>query len=52
MLAVESPPAFFDLVELFEKLGVRELATEFLGEAPVLLANSSHVNSEEQCWSC
>jgi hypothetical protein len=39
VLAVESPAAFFDIVELFEDLGIRELATEFLGEPPVLLAN-------------
>ena len=39
VLAVESPPAFFELVELFEDLGIRELATGFLGEAPLLLAN-------------
>lgn len=39
LLAVESPPAFCDIVDLFEELGIRDLATEFLGEPPVLLAN-------------
>ena len=39
VLAVESPRAFFDLIETFEARHVRELVTGYLGEAPALLAN-------------
>jgi hypothetical protein len=39
VLAAESPPAFFELIDLFDELGVRDLATDFLGDRPVILAN-------------
>ena len=37
MLAVDSPPALFDIIEAFDEVGVRKLVTKFLGEPPVLL---------------
>jgi hypothetical protein len=38
VLAVDSPPAMFDVVEVFERSGVGRLAHEFFGEAPAALA--------------
>jgi hypothetical protein len=38
VLAVDSPPAMFDVIEVFERAGVRTLAREFFGEAPAALA--------------
>ncbi len=37
VLAVDSPRALFDVIETFEELGVRELLTAYLQEAPRLL---------------
>jgi hypothetical protein len=39
VLAVDSPPALFDVIETFEEAGIRELVTSYLGERPMLLAN-------------
>jgi len=36
--AVDSPRALFDVIEAFDGAGLRELLTEYLGEAPVMLA--------------
>ena len=36
ILGVDSPPAFFVMVELFEQAGLREVITGYLGERPVL----------------
>ena len=38
VLAVDSPPALFDLMETFESVGIRRVVGEFLGERPALLA--------------
>ncbi len=38
MLAVDSPPAMFDVVEVFERTGVGDLARGFFGEPPAALA--------------
>jgi hypothetical protein len=38
ILAVESPPTLFDLVEIFNEEGIGQLARDYLGEAPALLA--------------
>jgi hypothetical protein len=38
VLAVDSPPALFDVIETFESVGIRRLVGEFLGEQPALLA--------------
>jgi hypothetical protein len=38
VLAVDSPPAMFDVIEVFERSGVGRLARGFFGEAPALLA--------------
>jgi hypothetical protein len=38
MWAVESPPAFFDLVAILHEVGIRRIAHEYLDESPMLLA--------------
>ena len=38
VLAVDSPPALFDLIETFDDAGVRRVVTEFFSEQPALLA--------------
>jgi len=38
VLAVDSPPAMFDVVDVFEQAGVGRLAHEFFGEPPAALA--------------
>jgi hypothetical protein len=38
IMTVESPPTLFDLVEALETSGIAQLAREYLGERPVLLA--------------
>jgi hypothetical protein len=38
ILAVESPPALFDLIETLKDVGVGELAYQYLGEKPAILA--------------
>ena len=38
VLAVDSPPALFDVIETFEAAGVRRIVGEFFGEQPALLA--------------
>lgn len=37
VLAVDSPPALFDVIETFEEVGIGRLVTGFLGERPILL---------------
>jgi hypothetical protein len=37
VLAVDSPPALFDLVEILDKAGITRLANEHFGEPPTLL---------------
>lgn len=36
VLAVDSPPAFFEMIEAFEAVGLRQVITEYLGERPIL----------------
>ena len=38
VLTVESPPTMFDLVEIFESTGLTQLAHDYFGEPPMLLA--------------
>jgi len=38
ILAVESPPALFDLIEVLRGAGMQHLAADYLGEEPMLLA--------------
>jgi hypothetical protein len=38
VLAVDSPRALFDLIEVFQEAGVRDLVSAYLGERPVILA--------------
>ncbi len=38
VLAVDSPPGLFDVIETFEEAGVRRVVGEVLGERPALLA--------------
>ena len=38
VLAVDSPRTLFDIIETFDQVGIRNLVTGFLGEAPVMLA--------------
>ena len=38
VLAVDSPPALFDVIEAFDRAGIRSVVQEFLGEQPALLA--------------
>ena len=38
VLAVDSPPTLFDIIETFEDAGIGDLVTSFLGERPMLLA--------------
>jgi Phytanoyl-CoA dioxygenase (PhyH) len=38
ILAVESPPTLFDLIEIFDDVGVGQLARDYLGEPPAILA--------------
>ena len=38
VLAVDSPPSFFDLLETFDEVGARELIGGYLAEPPVILA--------------
>lgn len=38
VLAVDSPPALFDVIETFESVGIGRVVREFLGEQPALLA--------------
>ena len=38
VLAVDSPPALFDVIETFEAAGIRRIVGEFFGEQPALLA--------------
>jgi hypothetical protein len=37
VLAVDSPPALFDVIEAFEEVGIGRLVTGFLGQRPILL---------------
>jgi hypothetical protein len=39
VLAVDSPPALFDIIETFEEAGIGPLVKSYLGERPMLLAN-------------
>jgi tetratricopeptide (TPR) repeat protein len=41
VMTVESPPALFDLVEVFRATGLDRLAREYFGEAPALLARKA-----------
>ena len=38
IIAVESPPTLFDLIDVLNEVGVGELAQEYFGEAPAILA--------------
>lgn len=38
VLAADSPPTLFDIIETFEDVGIGELITAYLGEPPMLLA--------------
>ncbi len=38
ILAIESPPALFDLIEVLRNVGMQDLAAQYLGEQPMLLA--------------
>jgi hypothetical protein len=38
VLAVDSPPALFDVIDTFDEVGVRRVVGEFFGEQPALLA--------------
>jgi Phytanoyl-CoA dioxygenase (PhyH) len=38
VLAVDSPPALFDVIETFDAAGVRRIVSEYFGEQPALLA--------------
>ncbi|MBM3671380.1 MAG: phytanoyl-CoA dioxygenase family protein [Actinobacteria bacterium] len=38
VLAVDSPPAFYEIVEAFEGVGLGALIAEYFGEQPVILA--------------
>ncbi|MEX0666628.1 MAG: hypothetical protein WD598_17895 [Acidimicrobiia bacterium] len=38
VLAVDSPPVLFDVIEAFEEIGIGDLVNGFLGEPPVMLA--------------
>jgi hypothetical protein len=38
VLAVDSPPAMFDVLETFEEAGIRTLVNEYFGEAPTILS--------------
>jgi hypothetical protein len=38
LLAVESPPALYDLIETMNDVGVGELSRRYLGESPAILA--------------
>jgi hypothetical protein len=38
VLAVDSPPALFDLIEILRGTGIRQLAREFFGEPAMILA--------------
>jgi hypothetical protein len=38
VLAVDSPPALFDVIETFDAAGLRRIVGEFFGEQPALLA--------------
>jgi hypothetical protein len=38
VLAVDSPPTLFDLIEILEHIGVGRLAREYFGEPPMMLA--------------
>ncbi len=38
VLAVDSPPALFDVIDTFDEVGVRRVVSEFFGEQPALLA--------------
>jgi hypothetical protein len=38
LMTVESPPALFDVLEMFESTGLRRLAHDYFGEPPALLA--------------
>ncbi len=38
VMTVESPPTFFDLIEIFESVGVGQLLRDYFGEPPMLLA--------------
>jgi hypothetical protein len=38
LVAVESPPTLFDLIEIMNAVGIGELARGYFGEAPALLA--------------
>jgi hypothetical protein len=41
VLAVDSPPALFDLIETFEEAGVRRLVSDYFGEPPMILARKA-----------
>jgi hypothetical protein len=38
VLAVDSPPALFDVIDTFDAVGLRRIVSEFFGEQPALLA--------------
>lgn len=38
ILAVEAPPALFDLIEVYNDVGVAQLAHDYFGETPAILA--------------
>jgi len=38
ILAVDSPRTLFDVIQVFEEAGIRQLATAYLGEPPAMLA--------------
>ena len=38
IIAVESPPTLFDLIDVLSEAGMGELAQEYFGEAPAILA--------------
>jgi hypothetical protein len=38
VLAADSPPGLFDVIEAFDAAGIRRVVTEFFGEPPALLA--------------
>lgn len=41
VLAVDSPPTLFDLIEVFDAVGIRRLAQDYFGEPPTLLAKKT-----------
>jgi Phytanoyl-CoA dioxygenase (PhyH) len=41
VLAVDSPPALFDLIETLDAMGVRRLVRDYFGEPPMILARKA-----------